>query len=110
MCRHGASLRRVGIEDIATTAAARQLPPPSERRRIRKQARVSQEELAAGVGVQRPTVTRWESGTREPRGRLAERYSSALRRLAEVALENAESAVIDRAPRRKAVQPARDGS
>jgi transcriptional regulator with XRE-family HTH domain len=98
------------IEAMAITAAARQLPIPRERRRIRELARVSQEELAEVAGVQRASLTRWELGTRHPRGRLAERYAYALQRLSEAtATPNVERSA--RKPSvRKAAAPAHDES
>lgn len=98
------------IEAIAITAAARQLPAPPERRRIRVQAGVSQEELAEVVGVQRASLTRWELGTRHPRGRLAERYAYALQRLSEATTSPNVERPARKPSVRKAAAPAHDGS
>ena len=42
------------------------LPVASERRRIRKRAGVSQEDIAVTLGVNRATVCRWELGELNP--------------------------------------------
>jgi len=63
----------------------RRLPPPADARAIRLAAGVSQERLAAELGVHRVTVYRWEFGQRLPRGPQREAYAkllSALRRVA----------------------------
>lgn len=66
---------------IKVTRALRQLPSPEERRNIRLEAGISQQELAAALGASRVTLSRWESGTRRPRGEMAIRYARALERL-----------------------------
>jgi transcriptional regulator with XRE-family HTH domain len=50
---------------------------------VRLAAGVSQNELAALVGVSQAAVWRWEAGERVPRGRYAIAYARALRQLAE---------------------------
>lgn len=55
--------------DIATEVRARRrLPSPPVRRAIREGAGVSQLRVAQCLDVTRMTVSRWESGNREPRG------------------------------------------
>ncbi len=61
--------------------AARALPTPALARAIRQAAGVSQQRLADELGVGRVTVTRWEQGTRRPRGRLAVAYARLLQEL-----------------------------
>jgi len=51
-------------------------------RAIRLGAGISQADLAAVVEVARPSVARWELGTREPQGETRKRYAEALRQLA----------------------------
>ena len=68
------------IEEIR---AAKQLPPPTMARAIRLAADVSQERVAAELGVHRVTVARWEAGTRRPRARLRIAYAELLRQLQE---------------------------
>ena len=59
----------------------RRLPAPSLARAIREAAGVSQARIASELGVTRVSVTRWEAGTRRPRGRHALAYSALLRDL-----------------------------
>lgn len=69
--------------DIALAARKRQqsLPAPQERRRLREACGLSQAEVGAVIGVTRSTVSRWETGRREPRPNLAHRYADVLDRL-----------------------------
>ena len=60
----------------------RRLPEPAIRRMLRDRAQLSQADVAAAVGVDRATVSRWESGTREPRGDRLTTYVAILDRLA----------------------------
>jgi len=57
---------------------SRRLPPPAVARAIRHESGVSQQRLAAELGVHRVTVARWEIGTRVPRGPLRLRYADVL--------------------------------
>lgn len=57
---------------------ARTLPPPHAARQIRLAAGVSQERLAAELGVHRMTVVRWETGERAPRGLQRAAYAQLL--------------------------------
>lgn len=68
-------------ELIKRSQSRRQLPPPEMRRWIRKQARLSQAEIAGALKIDRATVSRWETGQRLPRGTLAEAYANLLNRL-----------------------------
>jgi DNA-binding transcriptional regulator YiaG len=63
--------------------AARRLPAPTMARAIRIAADVSQERIAAELGVHRVTVARWEAGARRPRGQLRLRYAGLLAELRE---------------------------
>lgn len=56
----------------ATTAP---LPSPKERRRLREARALSEEQVAAAVGVTPATVRAWESGRTSPRGRKRTAYS-----------------------------------
>jgi DNA-binding transcriptional regulator YiaG len=47
-------------------------------RSIRQRARLSQGEIARVLGINRASVSRWESGQRTPRGLLAENYLKLL--------------------------------
>lgn len=57
------------------TAAAYPLPSPKERRRLREAKSLSEEQVAAAVGVTRATVRAWETGRTSPRGRKREAYA-----------------------------------
>jgi transcriptional regulator with XRE-family HTH domain len=54
----------------------RRLPPPAERRRIRKQAGVSLRDMGAALGVSHSLVAKWEAGA-TPRERR-EAYAQLL--------------------------------
>ena len=60
------------------------LPPAAARAAIRRRARVTRERMAQELAVQPLTITRWENGTREPRGELRLRYARLLDLLSEV--------------------------
>jgi len=60
----------------------RRLPPPAQAKAIRREAGLSQERLAAVLGVHRVTVARWEDGVRKPRGPLRAAYADLLAGLA----------------------------
>lgn len=60
----------------------KRLPDPPMRRLVRERAGITQEDLAQVLGVDRATVSRWESGERDPRPSQLEGYLSALDRLA----------------------------
>ncbi|MCH0563953.1 MULTISPECIES: helix-turn-helix domain-containing protein [unclassified Streptomyces] len=61
-----------------TQSPATPLPPPKERRRLREAASLTQDQLAARVGVTRKTVRSWESGRTTPRGGKREAYAELL--------------------------------
>jgi DNA-binding XRE family transcriptional regulator len=54
------------------------LPSPGVRKALRIGAGLTQERLAAPVGVSRVAISRYENGLREPRGELRRRYIEAL--------------------------------
>ena len=60
------------------------LPAAPVRRRIREHAGVPQAAIAGALGVDRATVSRWETGSRMPHGPLLRRYLTLLDRLAAV--------------------------
>ncbi len=57
------------------------LPAPSERRRIRELARVSQHEVGEALGVSDAAISRYETGQREPRGTRVGAYRRLLESL-----------------------------
>jgi transcriptional regulator with XRE-family HTH domain len=75
---------RMSIEvAVATEIRDQNFPVDRELARLlRRRAGITQQALAALVGVTRPCISRWESGTRQPRGEVLSRYRSALERLA----------------------------
>jgi len=62
----------------AKRRAHRDLPPPALRRALREDAGLSQDDIAATMGVHRETVSRWERGLRTPRGDSLLNYVSLL--------------------------------
>lgn len=69
-------------EPVATKLAARRrLPIPAMRRAIRISAGLTQTDVADVLGVHRESVTRWELGTRTPRGEVLHRYVELLEEL-----------------------------
>lgn len=72
------------VTALATGRLRRRLPPPETRRRLRGE--IPQEAVAKAVGVDRATVSRWETGEREPRAKHLPRYIEVLDRLAAEAM------------------------
>jgi DNA-binding transcriptional regulator YiaG len=62
---------------------ARQLAADGSGRQIRLTARLSLSEVATACGVTTPTIHRWETGARRPRGPAAVRYAQLLGALAQ---------------------------
>ncbi|MFE9920293.1 helix-turn-helix domain-containing protein [Streptomyces sp. NPDC005774] len=61
-----------------TRSPATPLPPPEERRRLRKSHSLTQAQFARRVGVSREAVRAWESGRTPPHGRKGETYVKLL--------------------------------
>ncbi|WDT88948.1 helix-turn-helix domain-containing protein [Streptomyces sp. SCSIO-PteL053] len=59
-------------------AAVPPLPSPKERRRLREAKSLSEDEMAAAVGVTRATVRSWETGRTSPRGRKRALYAKLI--------------------------------
>ncbi len=59
----------------------RSLPSPARRRQLRRKAGISQQTVAAALGVTRAAVTRYERGERTPRGAVLRAYVEILDRL-----------------------------
>ncbi|MEO3768662.1 helix-turn-helix transcriptional regulator [Streptomyces sp. B8F3] len=60
------------------------LPPPTERKRLRKAHGFTLDEVAAALEVRRATVSGWESGKTEPRPPERDAYARLLSKLAEL--------------------------
>ncbi|MFE7708945.1 helix-turn-helix domain-containing protein [Streptomyces sp. NPDC057486] len=60
------------------TAGSSPLPSPEERRRLREEKSLSEEQVAAALGVTPATVRAWESGRASPRGRKREAYAKLI--------------------------------
>ncbi|WP_308405161.1 helix-turn-helix transcriptional regulator, partial [Streptomyces sp. B93] len=54
------------------------LPPPPERKQLRRKARLNQTQVAQAVGVSRETVSAWEAGRWEPTGDARTKYRRLL--------------------------------
>lgn len=70
-------------EELLERIEARRLPTLRERRRIRKDAGLTQGEVADALGVEPITISRWERGKARPRGEQARRYRELLEALEE---------------------------
>lgn len=70
------------IEQLLGERRQAYLPPPTIRREIRARAGVTQGQLAQALGVSPPALSRWEAGTRTPRGEHRIEYAQALQALA----------------------------
>ena len=57
----------------------RELPPPAERRRLRRKTGVSTLDIARALGVTPQAVGAWERGERTPSRELLPRYLEILR-------------------------------
>lgn len=69
-------------DDIIRKAQKRNsMPAPVTRRLLREQAQLRQGDIAAVLGVDRATISRWESGETAPRGETLDAYIALLDRL-----------------------------
>lgn len=64
--------------DAVILADLRRLCADGEAARIRERASLSQSEVARTVGTAHSTISRWEGGSRRPRGSAALRYAALL--------------------------------
>jgi len=71
------------LDDVVRRAKARNvaLPPLTVRRARRVAASLTQSDVGLVLGRDRATVSRYETGTREPRGSDREVYAAILRSL-----------------------------
>lgn len=65
-------------EQLARRIRAAKLPPPAERARIRREARITLREFAQVLGVTTTTVYRWETGDADPKTDHAVAYADLL--------------------------------
>ncbi|GGW43479.1 helix-turn-helix domain-containing protein [Streptomyces xantholiticus] len=65
-------------KSTARSASGTPLPPPKERRSLREARSISEDAVAAAIGVTRATVRSWEAGRSTPRGRKREAYARML--------------------------------
>jgi transcriptional regulator with XRE-family HTH domain len=73
------------FEAVDTLVASRSpLPPPAERKRLRKAHGLTVDQVATALKVRRATVSAWENGKTEPRPPEREAYARLLRQLAEL--------------------------
>lgn len=79
---------REGVASLIDRLRANRLPPPAERRAIRRRAKVSLDDVAGVLGVQKMTVSRWERGEREPWPRHRAAYICLLKALEALADEH----------------------
>ncbi|MEU3303674.1 helix-turn-helix transcriptional regulator [Streptomyces sp. NPDC006678] len=70
------------VDALLEEAAQDALPDPSERKRLREAAGLSQDQVARALSVRRETVTGWESGRTDPRPPKRGAYSRLLDGLA----------------------------
>jgi DNA-binding transcriptional regulator YiaG len=69
--------------NLVRLADVREAARSGEARRLRLSAGLSLGEVAREIRVAVPTVLRWETGERRPRGKAALRYGRLLEQLAE---------------------------
>ena len=63
---------------LETKRARVELPPPSERRALRKALGLTVQEVAKLIGCSHVAVVHWEKGERTPQGENLERYRELL--------------------------------
>jgi transcriptional regulator with XRE-family HTH domain len=68
-------------EVLQRTRQRKRLPGPVERRLLRVQAGLTQRDIAECLGTTAAAVSRYESGDRDPRGGILDRYLTILHRL-----------------------------
>jgi DNA-binding XRE family transcriptional regulator len=69
------------VDFVESLRSSVELPPPSERRRIRREAGWTQTKVAKKIAVSRDAVGRWEKsgpGGRQPRADVASAYATLL--------------------------------
>ena len=78
-------MRQNDVLDVLLARAQERQPrtDPTEWKTLREQAGLTQRDLAQVLQVEGPacTISRWETSSRRPRGRLLDAYLDVLRRL-----------------------------
>ncbi|MEV7940853.1 helix-turn-helix domain-containing protein [Kitasatospora sp. NPDC088264] len=70
------------VAALLAQVAEEELPPPAERERLRKAAKLTRPQIAKAVGVREETIWTWEKGRSEPRPPQRGDYARLLRGLA----------------------------
>lgn len=76
---------QTGVSELAELVRASRLPSTAERKRVRKAAGVSLQQVADALGVTAPTIHHWENGQDGPSKENAVKYRALLEQLAEAA-------------------------
>lgn len=92
-------------QSTSGTATAAPLPSPKERRRLREAKSLTEEQVAAAVGVTRATVRAWETGRTSPRGRKREAYARLIGTIDTPAPSPAERKASNATPKPSTEQP-----
>jgi DNA-binding transcriptional regulator YiaG len=71
-------------EALTRVQRHRTLPSPAKLRLLRVAAGLSQAEIADSLGTTAASVSRYETGDREPRGQIRDKYIEACEELASV--------------------------
>ena len=79
-------MKKTSILQEAIERAQRQqsLPSPEKRRWLREGAGLSQADIARSLGTSAASVSRYETGDREPSGQIRDKYIEACEELARV--------------------------
>jgi DNA-binding transcriptional regulator YiaG len=72
----------VTLDELLDRKRKDQLPPPEQRRALRHLHELTESDVGAVVGAATSSVSRWETGKREPRGEQRRRYRELLEQLA----------------------------
>jgi len=81
VCHTGGVITREALTAKAASRVPDVLPTIRRRSAIREAAGLHQDDLAEVLGVSQATVSRWESGLREPAGENRRRYAEVLETL-----------------------------
>lgn len=76
---------------VGRVGRSRVLPPPEQRRELRRTLGIEQQELAAELGVSVQTVWAWETGRSIPAGENRQRYADALASMAATVNDRGEA-------------------